>query len=282
MTGHGLCAVVLAAGAGSRLRPLTTVAPKALCPVGNVPLLDRALDLAASLSGLTGPDQVAVNTHHQAEQIVAAIGGRARASVEQPEALGTAGAVGLLRDWVAGRDVLVINADAYLAGPLPPGFVTGWSGARPRLLVVPAGAKRRDFAGWRFAGVSLLPAVAATRLRAEPSGLYEVVWRDAWAAGELDLEPFSGVFVDCGTPADYLAANLHAAPPGPAGLVAPDARITGQAIESVVGAGAKVEGQIRRCVVWPGAHVHADENLTDTIRAAAGVTVSAGPRLPDD
>lgn len=278
MTGRDLCAVVLAAGAGTRLRPLTTVTPKALCPVGNVPLLDRALDLAAGLSGLTGPAEVAVNAHHHAEQIVAAIGARAHPSVERPEALGTAGAVGLLRDWVAGRDVLVINADAYLAGPLPAGFVAGWSGTRPRLLVVPAGAKRRDFAEWRFAGVSLLPAVAATRLRAEPSGLYEVVWRDAWAAGELDLEPFSGVFVDCGTPADYLAANLDAAPPGAAGLVSPDARITGQAIESVVGAGANVAGRIRRCVVWPGAQVHPDEILTDAIRAADGVTVAAVPR----
>ena len=39
-----LCAVILAAGVGARLRPLTDIRPKALCPVGNVPLLDRALD----------------------------------------------------------------------------------------------------------------------------------------------------------------------------------------------------------------------------------------------
>ncbi len=38
-----LCAVVFAAGEGTRLRPLTTTVPKPLCPVGNVTLLDRAL-----------------------------------------------------------------------------------------------------------------------------------------------------------------------------------------------------------------------------------------------
>ena len=274
MSERGVCAVVLAAGAGTRLWPLTSLRPKALCPVGNVPLLDRALTLVAGL-GLVGADQVAVNAHHLAEQIVTAVGARARVSIEEPEALGTAGALGLLSDWIAGRDVLVVNADAYLGGPLPAGFVSGWSGARPRLLVVPAGEKRRDFADWRFAGVSLLPATDAARLRAEPTGLYEVVWRDAWAAGLLELEPFGGVFVDCGTPADYLAANLHAAAQPGAGMIAGDAKITGEAIDSVVGSGAVVAGRIRRCLVWPGAHVHPDEVLSDAIRATDDVTVPA-------
>ena len=36
-----LATAILAAGEGRRLRPLTTLVPKALCPVGNVPLLDQ-------------------------------------------------------------------------------------------------------------------------------------------------------------------------------------------------------------------------------------------------
>jgi len=289
VTERGLCAVVLAAGAGTRLRPLTELRPKALCPVGNVPLLDHALARLATL-GLAGPEHVAVNAHHHAEQIAAAVVGRARLSVEQPEALGTAGAVAALEAWVAGRDVLIVNADAYLAGPLPGDFVAGWSGDHPRLLVVDAGDRRRDFDRWRFAGVSLLPAAAAARLRPEPTGLYEVVWRDAWAAGELELSPFDGVFVDCGTPADYLAANLHARTVQPAaadtaralapatedhataeGVVpgadgqgtaeafAPSidagATVTGEVVESVVGAGATVTGEAVESVVGAGAVV---------------------------
>ena len=58
-----VCAVVLAAGEGRRLRPLTESRPKALCPVGNVPLLDRALAAVAAL-GLAGPDRVVIDFTH--------------------------------------------------------------------------------------------------------------------------------------------------------------------------------------------------------------------------
>ena len=71
------------------------------------------------------------------------------------------------------------------------------------------------------------------------------------------------VAIDCGTPADYLAANLHA---------------SGGA--SVVDPGAVVEGHVERCVVWDGAHVGPAEHLVDAIRAGtrdAPVTVLAHP-----
>src|SRR5205085_2401204 len=70
-----LCAIVLAAGEGRRLRPLTADVPKALCPVGNVPLLELALTRLARL-GFTGPERVAVNACYLAEQVVAAVGDR--------------------------------------------------------------------------------------------------------------------------------------------------------------------------------------------------------------
>ena len=50
--------VVLAAGAGTRLRPLTDERPKAMCPVGNVPLVDHALARVAPYAG-----SLAVNVH---------------------------------------------------------------------------------------------------------------------------------------------------------------------------------------------------------------------------
>src|SRR6188508_754067 len=55
-----LVGVALAAGEGRRLRPLTDHRPKPLCPVGNVALLDQALD---RLSAAT--DALAVNLHHE-------------------------------------------------------------------------------------------------------------------------------------------------------------------------------------------------------------------------
>ena len=66
-----LVGVVLAAGAGTRLRPLTDVRPKALCTVGGRPLLDLALDRVVPHAGRT-----AVNAHHHADQLLAALAGR--------------------------------------------------------------------------------------------------------------------------------------------------------------------------------------------------------------
>lgn len=247
-----LAGVVLAAGRGRRLRPLSDLRPKPLCPVDNVPLLDRVLDAVADLT-----PYVAVNAHHLADQVVAHVGDRAHVSVEQPEALGTAGALGQLREWIAGRPVLVCNGDAWRPAGLA-GLVEGWDGERIRLLVV-RDEQRGDFGPWRYAGGGLHPWSVVRGLRPVPTGLYEELWGAEHAAGRLDLVEHTGAFVDCGTPADYLAANLAA---------------SGGA--SVVGAGAVVEGELVRSVVWPGGVVRAGERLVDAIRVGTSLTVHVG------
>src|SRR5688500_9646540 len=105
--------VVLAAGAGTRLRPLTLLRPKALCPVGDRPLVDHALDRVHRVTS-----DVAASAPRGLDQMRAHLDGLVHLSVEQPEALGTAGALGLLRPWIAGRAVLVTNADAWLSADL--------------------------------------------------------------------------------------------------------------------------------------------------------------------
>jgi hypothetical protein len=263
-----LAGVVLAAGLGERLRPLTTLRPKALCPVGDVPLLDLALDRLRPHAG-SGEGAVAVNAHHFADDVVAHVGARAHVQVEQPRPLGTAGALGALRPWLDGRDVLLTNADAFTPRGLAE-LVRGWDGTRCRLLASPARpGERADFtrdgSGVRYVGSCLLPWAAVRALAAEPGGLYEVLWRDL-PAHELDLVVTHDPVVDCGRPADYLAANLLA---------------SGGA--SVVGAGAVVEGALDRCVVWPGAHVGRGEHLVEVVRAGTRdrpltVDCSAAPR----
>lgn len=198
-----VAAVVLAAGRGERLRPLTDHTPKPLLEIGGTTLLDAALARVAEVVPLT-PADVAVNAHWLAEQIVAAVGDRAHVSVEQPDALGTAGAVGALREWLAGRDVLIANGDAWFGGPVDVRrFVEEWDGTRPRLLVV-ADRERPDFEQrWRFAGLSLLPGAVAATLEPVPSGLYEVVWRRA----PVELVPTDAEAIDCGTPEDLARAR---------------------------------------------------------------------------
>ncbi|MEU8662243.1 sugar phosphate nucleotidyltransferase [Actinoplanes philippinensis] len=269
--------VVLAAGEGQRLRPLTETVPKALCPVGNLPLLDHALRRLAGL-GLSGPSTVAVNAAYLAGQVVAHAGDRAHLSVEPDGPIGTSGGIARLRSWIDGRGVLAGNADAYLHDPFrDPGkdiaaLLDGWSGDTVRMLTKPCfPGDTGGFSGRRFAGFSLMPWRYVRDLEEVDSNLVRTVWRPAEAAGDLELIPYEGLYMDTGTPADYLTANLHAA----AGtvLTGPSVRITGEATESVLGASSVVEGTVTRCVLWPGAHVPAGESLTDAIRTATGLTV---------
>lgn len=249
-----LAGVVLAAGSGTRLQPLTWLRPKALCPVGTVPLVDLAIQRLAT--AVADPTSMAVNLHHRAEQLDAHLAEAVHRSWERPVALGTAGALGRLRPWIDDRPVLVTNVDAWLAGPADPhvdlrSLVADWDRERVRLLCV-ATEGPSDFGHLRYCGVALLPAAMVARLRAEPSGLYEVLWRAEHDAGRLDLVVHPGRFVDCGTPADYLAANLAAS--GGAPVVDPGA---------VVGPGAVVE----RSVVWDHSEVRPGEHLVDAVRA---------------
>jgi MurNAc alpha-1-phosphate uridylyltransferase len=252
-----LAAVVLAAGRGRRLGPLTSLRPKPLCPVGSTTGLDAAMDRLGGV-GLCGPDLVAVNAHHLADQILDAVSDRAHVSVELPEPLGSAGAVGALRDWASGRDLLICNGDAYFRGDPLGVLLDGWSGERPRLLTV-RDPLRADFGDRRFAGVSLLPARIAARLAPVRSSLLDTAWSDA------EFVDFADTFIDCGTPRDYLAANLDSSRGA-----------------SVVGAGAVVRGRLTRSVVWPKGIVGAGEHLVDAIRTDTGVTVLVNdPSAPD-
>jgi N-acetyl-alpha-D-muramate 1-phosphate uridylyltransferase len=244
----GVVGVVLAAGRGDRLRPLTRLRPKALCPVGNVPLVDLALERVRP-----AVEEVAVNLHHGRRTLDAHLADDVHRSVEPDRLLGTAGALGLLRPWISGRGTLVVNADAWCPGGLA-GFAEGWDGERIRLLVPGSDALHPDSA---IAG-ALMPWSDVSGLEPEPSGLYEASWRQAAQEGRVDVVRHDGPFVDCGTPSDYLAANLQAS-----------------GGESVVEPGAVVEGELDRCVVWSDARVDAGELLSCCIRARGRVTVLA-------
>jgi mannose-1-phosphate guanylyltransferase len=105
-------AFLLAAGLGTRLRPITDSTPKCLVEIGGRPLLDIWLDMLAK----AGVDEVLVNTHHLAGMVQAHVARRVVSPVvrmsNEPVLLGSAGTLMANRDFVADEDMfLVINAD---------------------------------------------------------------------------------------------------------------------------------------------------------------------------
>jgi mannose-1-phosphate guanylyltransferase len=97
-------AFLLAAGVGSRLRPITDTIPKCMVPIDGQPLLDIWLD-AFDRAGI---DEVLVNLHHLPDvvrdHVAARTGPPAVRTFFEPELLGSAGTLIANREWIDGKE----------------------------------------------------------------------------------------------------------------------------------------------------------------------------------
>jgi MurNAc alpha-1-phosphate uridylyltransferase len=104
-------AMVLAAGLGVRMRPLTDTMPKPLVAVAGQTLLDHALDKLA----LAGVSEAVVNVHYLADQIIDHTAGRTRPRVvisdERDQILGTGGGVVKALPLLGSAPFFHVNAD---------------------------------------------------------------------------------------------------------------------------------------------------------------------------
>ena len=105
-------AMILAAGYGTRLRPLTSLLPKPLLPVGGRPLIVWNLMLLKQ-HGIT---EALINLHYRGDQIVEALGDGSRygmrlAYSHEPLILGTGGAIHQAQAYFENRPFLVLNGD---------------------------------------------------------------------------------------------------------------------------------------------------------------------------
>jgi MurNAc alpha-1-phosphate uridylyltransferase len=107
-------AMILAAGRGERLRPLTDTVPKALVRAGGKPLIGWHLERLAA----AGLREVVINVSHLAERIVEALGDGAAHGVRiawsrEREPLETAGGIANARPLLGEQPFLLVNGDIY-------------------------------------------------------------------------------------------------------------------------------------------------------------------------
>lgn len=111
-------AILLAAGLGTRLRPLTNTIPKCLVPVGNEVLLDMWLRRLSE----AGVERVLVNLHHLADVVRRHVAASPWSDFvefgDEPVLLGTAGTLIANRSFFQGEDGVLVHADNYCTASL--------------------------------------------------------------------------------------------------------------------------------------------------------------------
>jgi mannose-1-phosphate guanylyltransferase len=299
--------VILAAGLGLRLRPLTQTLPKPLLPVAGRPILARTLDALVR----AGCDAVAINLHHLGGLIRRAIGPFHRGVpieyFDEPEILGTLGALPPMRSFLGGADLVVLaNGDSLCRWPVEALIARHRAtGARATLLLATrsdpaelgggvgidrtgrivqmrdasaAGvvARRRVFAGMHAFAPDLLDAVAPG-----PGDIVESLYLPLLARGQR-IESFAtrALWHDLGNRRRYLDGALAWVAGRPGGRwIAPTAEIapTASTDRSIVEAGCRIEdgARIEGSVLLPGAVVGAGSVVYATV-LGPGVEVPAG------
>jgi len=238
-------ALVLAAGEGRRLRPLTEKHPKCLLEVGGRPLLEWAL-LRLAQAGVT---EVTVNLYHLAEQVVAYLEHQPLRELKinlsrESELLGTGGGLYQARRFFSGEEPFyVYNADVYtnldlrlaarelkdssllgilLVGRRPSerrllfdehGLLVGWENRRTgdRLL---ARSSPGEVTPWSFNGIQVLrPEVFQYMSElGRQFSLIEVYLKAVAAGARLKAFPMENAFwADVGTPARLTALRSYLA-----------------------------------------------------------------------
>jgi mannose-1-phosphate guanylyltransferase len=301
-----LKALILAGGLGTRLRPLTYTRPKHLLPIANVPHIEHVFDLL----GRHGVDEVVLLTSYLAEFFETSIERATERSLSasvarEQEPLGTAGALKNAQALVGDGTFLVLNGDvltdidltatiawhrargaeativltpvddpsAYGVVPTEPdGRVLGFiekppPGEAPTNLVN---------AGVYVCEPALLDRIPEGRVVSAEHELFPAVVED----GALYARGTEAYWMDIGTPAKYLQANLDALagryvcsavahPDEKMALLAPGAEFheSAQVSSSCLGSDARVDADaiVERAVLLAGASVGAGATVRDAV-----------------
>lgn len=282
-------AMILAAGLGTRLRPLSLEIPKPVIPVLGLPLCAHAMTFLHE----HGAESFLLNLHHGPETVREKVTAwaKSRFPVEfthEREILGTGGGIRNAGKYLRGGTFVTANSDAVARFPFGDALARHrTSGALATLVLFPDRRKRytpvRVRADGRIAGFGgAAPAgtfegfytgylIAEPELieripRGRPSCIVRDTLVPLVAAGApICAFMTEGTFLDFGTPEDYLRGTLallaaHEGGKGPHSFAHPRASIGEGATvgpDAVVEEGATVGAgaTVRRAILWPGAVV---------------------------
>lgn len=299
-------AMVLAAGLGLRMRPLTLLRAKPALPVLDRPLLQLTLERLAR----AGVRDVVVNLHHLPESVIEASGPgrrhglRVRYSRER-EILGTGGGPRKVREFFGREPCLLVNGDVFFdfdlralvarhraSGALatlalrplpdPRAYSSVVTDRRGRILSIAGRPRPARGTVSMFASVHVLEPRLLERLPPGPSDSVRDLYMPLLAEGaHLAGVRCAGAWYDFGRPALYRDAQLRMLRGRGQVLVGSGARVAPAAAvrRSVLGARSRVAkyARVERSVLWEGAVVEAGARVLGSIVTTASV-VRAGER----
>jgi len=243
MAAGDLRAMILAAGRGERLRPLTDTVPKPLVVVGGRPLIDYALDCVAN----AGIRRVVINLHHLGSLIREYVGDGSRYGLavdysEETILQDTGGGIRDARRYLEGSTFLTMNADTIVdvdlrslaQSHLASGAVatmllrkdarqakfgiieTEDDGRVGRFLGRARPGCRMPLEAFMYTGVQVLGPRAFDYLQSEgPFSITKISYPAMLDAGELVRgEAFEGAWITVGTPTEMDEANRILVPGG--------------------------------------------------------------------
>ncbi len=269
-------AMVLCAGFGTRLRPLTDRLPKPLVPIGDRPLLAHIL-ARLSTAGVSG---VVINVHQMRHEFISRIEELPLEPqvVLEERILGTAGGIANARSALGAAPIVVHTGDILCTPPVAALLAHATEGLRMAVAPRPAHTgtlgldaqgrvvrlRGRSFGpelrGADYIGVCVLGERCLATLPEQGCLIQDWAIPELEAGRAITTVETRAPWADIGDPPSYHRVNLdwlgaRRCFVGPEAIVADSVELS----RSVVGRGARIlgSGTLDRCVVWPGAQVHA-------------------------
>jgi len=218
-------AMILAAGRGERLRPMTDTTPKPMLPVRGQPLIER-LVMALARAGM---ERIVINLAWLGARISEYLGDGARYGVsivyseERPRALETAGGIFRALPLLAPGPFAVVNGDVYTDFPFESLQIAAAQDAHLVLVPNPTQHPQGDFGldeglalaaaanKYTFSGIA---AYRSTFFAGCSDGVFPLkpLLLRSMAAKRCSAELYTGVWQDIGTPERLRALNAEAGP----------------------------------------------------------------------